>query len=124
MVFYSATLVKNVLKSRRGKKMSNVRFSFEKKVMLTKLKILKKLCDLKNFLSNKCCFFPRPISDFQKWTNINVHFRKMENSFENSLICDVSLYSNSWPICRCLLDMCLCILLSYIIRDTTNIISF
>ena len=26
----------------------------QKKVMLTKLKILKKLCDLKNFLSHKC----------------------------------------------------------------------
>ena len=75
------------------KKVPNFFIFVQKKVMLTKLKILKKLCDLKNFLSNKCCFFPRLVSKKKKWTNICPFFKKTWNTFENRHLFDISLYS-------------------------------
>jgi hypothetical protein len=67
--------------------------------MLTKLKIPKKLCELKNFLSHKCCFFPRPISKKKKWTNICPFFKKTWNTFENRHLFDVSHISWMADLC-------------------------
>ena len=73
------------------KKVPNFFIFVQKKVMLTKLKILKKLCDLKNFLSNKCCFFPRLVSKKKKWTK-NVQKSKKTKTLLEIVIYLISLY--------------------------------
>ena len=73
------------------KKVPNFFIFVQKKVMLTKLKILKKLCDLKNFLSNKCCFFPRLVSKKKKWTK-NVQISKKTKTLLKIVNYLISLY--------------------------------
>ena len=44
-------------------------------------------------------------------------FQKTENTFEKRQLFDVSLYSKSWRICRCLFYICLYFMLSYIVQN-------
>jgi hypothetical protein len=90
-IFFDIFSVDDLLLICQQKKVPIFFIFFQKKVMLTNLKILKKLCDLKNFLSNKCCFFPRLVSKKKKWTK-NVHFFKKAKTLLEIVIYLMSLY--------------------------------